>query len=114
MDDDSAIRGLYQQILTGAGYTVDAAADGKTGLEKIANNKYDLILLDIMMPQIDGIGILDTLMEKKAVHAPILMMTNLLNDPITKDLPKKGAIGYITKVNLNPDQFVKAIQQYVK
>lgn len=111
VDDDSPIRDLYQQLLTGAGYTVDVGLDGKDGLEKIKSKKYDLILLDIMMPQIDGIGVLDTLREEKIPHGPIVYMTNLLNDPATKEVIEKGASGVLTKVNLAPDQFLAAVSQ---
>ncbi len=114
VDDDAAIRDLYQQLLVGAGYTVDTATEGKTALEKIAKNSYDLVLLDIMMPQIDGIGVLDTLNEKKLKHAPILFMTNLLNDPATKEAVNKGAVGLVIKVNLEPDQFLATIQQVLE
>jgi CheY-like chemotaxis protein len=111
VDDDTAIRNLYQELLTGAGYAVDVAVDGKEGLEKIKASTYDLILLDIMMPQIDGIGVLDEIKSKNLKHAPILFMTNLLNDPATKEAVQKGAIGVVTKVNLAPDQFLATINQ---
>lgn len=111
VDDDSAIRELYQTLLTGAGYVVDTATEGRTSLEKIKTIKFDLILLDIMMPQIDGLGVLDFLNEQKIPHAPILFMTNLLNDPATKEAVTKGAAGVLIKVNLEPDQFLIAIQQ---
>lgn len=111
VDDDISIRELYQQLLVGAGYVVEVAIDGKDALEKIVKNKYDLVLLDIMMPQIDGIGVLNTLNEQSAKHPPILFMTNLLNDPATKDAVNKGAVGLVIKVNLEPEQFLSTVQQ---
>jgi CheY-like chemotaxis protein len=111
VDDDTPIRELYEQILTGAGYAVDSAEDGKKGLAKIKEKKYDLILLDIMMPQIDGIGVLDTIKSENIKNGPIIFMTNLLNDPATKEVVEKGAAGVITKVNLAPDQFLAAVGQ---
>lgn len=115
VDDDRPIRDLYQKILTDAGYAVDVAADGKEALAKIQANPtgYSLIILDIMMPQIDGIGILDTLNTQQMQHAPILLMTNLLNDPAVKEATNKGAIGCITKVNLDPAQFLQTVQGIV-
>lgn len=111
VDDDAPIRDLYQQILTGAGYTVDVAVDGKAALEKIKSTRYDLILLDIMMPQIDGIGVLDMVNTQKIKNGPIVFMTNLLNDPAIKEVVAKGAAGVLTKVNLAPDQFLGAVAQ---
>lgn len=111
VDDDSAIRELYNQLLIGAGYTVTLATEGKTALDKVSHEKFDLILMDIMMPQIDGIGVLDTLNTQKIAHAPILFMTNLSNDPATKEAMNKGAAGIITKVDLDPGQFLAQIKQ---
>ena len=115
VDDDRPIRDLYKKILTDAGYIVTVAEDGKVGLAQIkTGTQYDLILLDIMMPQIDGLGILDILKNENIKHGPILLMTNLLNDPATKQATEKGAIGCITKVNLDPGQFVQTIQGVIK
>lgn len=111
VDDDTMIRELFQKLLLDAGFTVDTAADGKEALDKISAGKFDLILLDIMMPKIDGIGVLDTLNLSKKIHPPIIFMTNLLNDPATKEAVAKGAIGILTKVNLEPEQFIATIQQ---
>lgn len=111
VDDDTAIRDLYQKLLVDDGFTVETAAEGKTALEKIKTIKFDLILLDIMMPLIDGIGVLDELNAQKIPHPPILFMTNLLNDPETKAAVAKGAMGIVTKVNLEPDQFLATVKQ---
>jgi CheY-like chemotaxis protein len=111
VDDDTAIRDLYNQLLTGAGYTVTTATEGKTAFEKITHEKFDLVLLDIMMPLIDGIGVLDTLNTQKIAHPPIIFMTNLSNDPATKEAMNKGASGVITKVNLDPNQFLAQVKQ---
>jgi len=111
VDDDAPLRELYQQLLSGEGYEVETALDGKEGLDKILQNAYDLILLDIMMPQIDGIGILDKLSEDNIKHGPIILMTNLINDPVTKDAIKKGAVACLVKVNLPPDQLIATVKQ---
>lgn len=111
VDDDTPIRELYNKLLTEAGYTVETGVDGKVAIEKIKKGKYDLVLLDIMMPQVDGIGVLDSLKAAEIKHPPILFMTNLLNDPATKEVVSKGAIGVLTKVNLDPAQFIATIQQ---
>ena len=61
VDDDQFIREIYEELLKKAGYEVDTAVDGKEGYEKILNGGYNLILLDVMLPFLDGIGILDEL-----------------------------------------------------
>lgn len=111
VDDDTPIRELYQQLLEGEGFEIQTAADGKEGLEKITSGGFDLILLDIMMPQIDGIGILENLLEEKVKHPPILLMTNLINDPVTKEALQKGAIACLVKVSLSPEQLISTVKQ---
>ena len=64
VDDDEYIRDLYEEILKDSGFHVDTAVDGKDGYDKIVAGSYDLILLDIMMPKMDGVEVLRELSEK--------------------------------------------------
>ncbi|KKR83187.1 MAG: hypothetical protein UU29_C0007G0057 [Candidatus Daviesbacteria bacterium GW2011_GWA2_40_9] len=64
VDDDDDIRNIYKDYLTANGFKVELATNGQEGLSKILQGGYDLILLDIMMPKIDGLGILRRLKEK--------------------------------------------------
>jgi two-component system response regulator CpxR len=56
VDDDLNIHDIYQECLTTEGFNVDSAFDGQEGLIKIAQEVYDLVLLDIIMPKVDGFG----------------------------------------------------------
>ena len=58
VDDDLYIRELYQEVLTTAGYDVEMAIDGMDALEKLKKGVFDLIFLDMMMPKVDGLGVL--------------------------------------------------------
>ena len=112
VDDDQFIRDLYQEILVNDGYEVDTAADGKEGLEKIEAGGYDLILLDVMMPQVDGIGIV-RIMEKKMPtkkNGPIILLTNLTHDPIIDEALQKGVKTVLNKADMTPEDF----SQHVK
>ena len=64
VDDDDEIRELLEFDVRASGYFVDTAKDGLEGLNKALNNSYDLILLDIMMPKIDGLTVLKTIRAK--------------------------------------------------
>ena len=114
VDDDKNIRELYQQILVDEGYQVEVAEEGKTGYEKIISSSYDLILMDIMMPQIDGLGILKKLTEEHKKHSPIVLLTNLIHDPATKEAIENGAIGYLDKSAFDPPAFLKKIAELIK
>jgi DNA-binding response OmpR family regulator len=107
VDDDLYIRDVYKEVLESEGFTVDIAMDGKEGLEKIISNEYNLILLDVMLPQLDGIGVLATLAENKKDHAPVILLTNLAHDPILKEASKYGAIMTLIKTDITPDQLVE-------
>jgi DNA-binding response OmpR family regulator len=63
IDDDASIRILITRILARYEFSVDAAADGGEGIELMRDNDYDVIVLDLMMPRIDGFGVLKFLSE---------------------------------------------------
>lgn len=115
VDDDLYIRELYDEILKSEGFEVDCSSDGKDGYEKITQNKYDLIMLDVMLPQLDGIGILTKLRhEKIKISCPIVLITNLVHDPVVKNARELGAHSVITKAELAPDQLIAKINEIIK
>ncbi|MFC7391524.1 response regulator transcription factor [Scopulibacillus cellulosilyticus] len=73
VDDEERIRRLLKMYLEREGYIIDEAEDGETALDMAINNDYDLILLDLMLPGIDGIEVCERLRESKAT--PIMMLT---------------------------------------
>jgi len=74
VDDDTEIRELLEFDIASSGYFVDTAVDGMDGLNKILNNKYDLILLDVMMPKMNGFDVCKNLRQAK-ITTPVLMLT---------------------------------------
>ncbi len=116
VDDDQYIRDVYQEVLTTAGHQVDIAVDGKQGLEKILEGGYDLILLDVMMPYLDGVGIITILDEKKpkSANGPIVFLTNLAYDSAVKDLVTKKQITCLNKSEMNPDEFLQKVSSFIK
>lgn len=75
VEDDMDIQELLREFLKEAGYEVIAANDGIEAMELFAKNKYDLILLDIMLPKIDGFGVCELI--RKQSQVPIIMLTAL-------------------------------------
>jgi len=63
IEDEPDILMLYKEFLAGAGFDVTTATNGEEGLTKIQEKKYDLILMDVMMPKVDGLGVLQTLKD---------------------------------------------------
>ncbi|OGK14800.1 hypothetical protein A3H80_03905 [Candidatus Roizmanbacteria bacterium RIFCSPLOWO2_02_FULL_37_19] len=113
IDDDEYIRDLYEEILKDAKFNVDSAVDGKDGLEKIEKNTYDLVLLDVMMPKMDGLDVLKNLAEKK-MKVNIVLLTNLSHGPVIEEGKKLGAMAYLIKADLTPDQLVEKVKSYLK
>ena len=74
VDDDDEIRELLEFDIRSSGYFVDTASDGMEGLNKALNNKYDLILLDVMMPKMNGFEVCQNIRQAK-LSIPILMLT---------------------------------------
>ena len=76
VDDDDEIRDLLEFDVRASGYFVDTAKDGMEGLNKALNNTYDLILLDVMMPKMNGFDVCKNIRQAK-LAIPILMLTDI-------------------------------------
>lgn len=113
IDDNLFIREVYEDILNQEGYDVDSASDGEEGLQKLQKGGYDLTLLDVNMPKLDGLGILKSLLEKPSLekNGPIILLTNSTPDAVVREGLKIGASSYFIKADLAPDQLLNQIKQ---
>ncbi len=116
VDDDLYIRELYEEVLKDAGYDVSTAVDGEDGLSKLKQGGYELVLLDVMMPKLDGLGVLQKLSElsPKPTNGPIILLTNLSHDPIINEAMEHGASTYMIKADVTPDQLLAKVKEIVK
>ena len=115
VEDEVDLRNLYVQILEKEGYAVDQAADGEEAYTKISNKQYDLVLLDIILPKIDGLQVLDKLKSNsKPLPHKIVLLTNLSQELIISKAMGYGIAGYIVKSDVTPDQIVKEIKDYLE
>src|SRR3990167_11261405 len=115
VEDDQFLRELYEELLKEEGYIVDLASDGDIGLTKLQAGGYDLVLLDIMLPKIDGLEILRKLKESppKSTNGPVVLLTNLGQDSIIKEGFNLGASGYLIKSAMNPDQVINEVKVFL-
>lgn len=98
VDDDAIGRMLLMKILEKEGYVVDAADSGIDALKKIEKQKYDMLLLDIVMPDIDGIQVLLKLREMGLSNSmPVIMLTGKSSHESKREAFDLGAVDYITK-----------------
>ncbi|HEX6099532.1 MAG TPA: response regulator [Thermoanaerobaculia bacterium] len=77
VDDDDAIRAMVERVLKREQYEVESARDGFEAIEKLTRNDYTTVLLDLMMPRVDGHGVLRYLEERPQAPAVIVMTANL-------------------------------------
>ncbi len=96
VDDERAIRYSLKEILEMEGYQVEAAENGKEGLEKAEKEKYDAIFCDIKMPEMDGTEMLGKLIED-GVETPVVMISGHADISTAVDCIKKGAFDFIEK-----------------
>lgn len=113
IEDDAFTSDVYNDILTQAGYDVSVAIDGEEGLFKARQGGYALILLDLLMPKVDGLGFLQGLKEKPAVsrNGKIVVLTNITQDPVIQEALKLGANSFMIKSDLTPGQLVEKVKQ---
>jgi len=96
VDDEESVRSLICRILRDTGYDVESAIDGKDALEKIAARRPDLIVLDLMMPELDGWGVVDAL-RKQGGAPPVLMLTARSDYDTFARAVREGVTAFISK-----------------
>lgn len=115
IEDDSLIVKIYTTRLKADGYEIVSAEDGEKGLEVAQQEKPDLILLDVMMPKVDGFTVIQTLRaDEQFKNTPIIMYSNLAQEAESKRAIEVGATEFITKANISPTELVNKIKSYVK
>jgi DNA-binding response OmpR family regulator len=108
IEDEVFIGELYTRALTKAGYDIAVEIDGLKGLADAMTDSYDIILLDIMVPNMTGIEILRHLREEKPdLKAKIVITTNLDQGKETRAEIEKQADGYLIKAEVTPRQLVE-------
>ena len=113
VDDDPLLLSLVRHKLTARGYTVATASDGGTGLESARNLKPDLIVLDVMMPVLDGRAVLQQIREDPALSdVPVVMLTARAREEDIVDLLRVGASDYLAKP-FSPEELTARIARLV-
>ncbi|MBI4091082.1 MAG: response regulator [Candidatus Komeilibacteria bacterium] len=115
VEDEEMLSTMYKVKFENEGYDVYAATNGAEGIELAAQNVPDLILLDIIMPKVDGFAVLKKLKENpKTKDVPVILLTNLGQDEDISRGKELGATGYLIKANNTPSEVVAKVKQYIK
>lgn len=114
IEDDSMINSIYKIKFEIDGFIAVIANNGAEGIEFAKKEKPDIIMLDVIMPQIDGFSVLEELKKNEQTKSiPIIMLTNLGAEEDMAKGKKLGAIDYLVKTSLTPKQINDKIKEYL-
>ena len=108
VEDEAALAGAVEHILQKAGNTTDWVADGQTALDYIRGFSYDLVLLDIMLPRLDGLSVLRQI-RREGIATPVLMLTARTTVPDKVTGLNAGADDYLTKP-FDPEELLARVR----
>ncbi|HAG27372.1 TPA: response regulator [Patescibacteria group bacterium] len=114
VEDDVAMREIVTHKLSASGFVVKEAEDGKAGIDLIVETKPSLVLLDLMLPEVDGFAVLETIRKHKdpeIANTPIIILSNLWSN---KDILKTKALhvqAYLVKAYFTTEEILKKVQE---
>lgn len=114
IEDDQAISQMYRFKFEADGYSVETAENGKLGLKLVENMKPDIILLDLMMPEMTGDDMLAALRKTKwGRDIKVIILTNMGEQEIPATVKELGISGLILKADMTPRQVADLVKQHL-
>lgn len=115
VEEDKFLRELAANKIREAGYEMVEAANGQQGVEKAQQEKPNLILLDIVLPELDGYEVLRQLKEQEATkEIPVVMLSNLGGKEDVEKALSLGAADYLVKAHVTPEEIVEKIGKVLR
>lgn len=115
IEDEELLADMYETKFKSEGYEIYKALNGEEGLKLAAEKKPGFILLDVIMPKLDGFSVLKQLRASNATkNIPVLLLTNLGQDEDVEKGKALGAVGYLVKANMTPADVVEKVKEYLK
>jgi len=115
IEDDTFLSHMYELKFVAEGFDVSVAHDGLEGLEMVKKNMPDIILLDIILPKMDGWDFLKKLRADLAASTPpVILLTNLGQSNDVKKGMSMGVVDYLIKAHFTPSEVVQRIKQVFK
>ena len=112
VEDDQAISQMYRFKFEAEGYEVETAENGKVGLELIQSMKPDIVLLDLMMPEMTGDEMLDKLRKTDwGKNIKVIILTNVGEQEIPDGIKQLGVTGVILKADMTPRQVAETVKK---
>lgn len=114
VEDDDFIREMYQGELARSGFVVSACSNGEESLKILQQSQFDLMLLDILLPGINGLEVLKQVKTNpQTKNLKVVLLTNLGQETVIKQGFKIGAAGYLIKSAYNPDQIIHEVKNFM-
>lgn len=114
VEDDPLIVKIYSTRLKADGHEIFTAENGEDGIRQAIQHEPDLVVLDVMMPRMDGFGVLQKIRsDERLAKTPIIMYSNLSNEDEIQRAKKMGATEFIVKANLSPNQVIAKLKEYL-
>lgn len=115
IEDDKFLRELISQKLLREGYEVAEAVDGEKGIKSVGEENPDLVLLDLILPGIDGFEVLTKMKENPALsQIPVIILSNLGQKSDIERGLHIGAVDYMIKAHFTPKEIIEKIKNIVK
>lgn len=115
IEDDPYVRKFYERLFRNDEHDVIIAENGTDGIRQALNTKPNLILLDIVMPQMSGMEVLDVLKTNpETKDIPVVMLTNIDDTSVIQEARKKGVAGFLVKAYYEPEALRAHVESLIK
>jgi len=112
-DDNKAIAMTLRLKLAQEGFDVKLVENGRDALNLLESEKFDLLILDLMMPELNGFGVLEN-MKQKQINVPVIVASDLSQVEDFDRVKQMGAIDFFVKSNMSMTEMTEKIKQYLK
>lgn len=112
IEDEIILRNLLEKKFKQEGYDVAVAVDGEDGIDKMRENKPDLIILDIVMPRLDGFGVMEKMQEDEGLKNINIMIVSNSGQPVELDRARRlGARDWLIKTDFDPQEVISKVSK---
>ena len=114
VEDDDFLRGLLSHNLSDVGYKVDSARDAETAFKFLGRHMPDIILLDLMLPGMNGFDFLSETKETRKLAVPVVVLSNLGSKEDIDMALSLGAVDFMVKASVTPKQIIEKVQKVLE
>jgi len=112
LEDEKPLAHALELKLTHEGFEITTCGNGEEGIALLAKEKFDLVLSDLIIPGVDGFGVLEALQSKK-IKVPVIVMTNLNQEEDKKKAYDLGAVNFFVKSNSTLSEIVEGVKKQI-